>query len=144
VKNFVLSYNICSRSKNSRHQPYGLLQPLPISNKPWSFVSIDFITDLPPLNKFDTICVIVDRFSKMAHLIPCKKTITGGETTKLFMDNVYRYYGLLEDIIFDRGPQFISKFWQFLFKILQVKIKLSSTFHLQTDGQIKQVNQILE
>jgi len=81
-------------------------------------MSMDFITDLPPSNKFYTICVIIDQFSKMAHFIPCKKTITGEETTKLFMDNVYRYHGLLEDIISDWGPQFISKFWQSLFKIL--------------------------
>lgn len=144
VKNFVLSCDTCSRSKNPRHRPYGLLQPLPVPEKPWSSVSMDFITDLPMSNKFDSICVLVDRFSKMAHFVPCRKTITGEETAKLFIDNIYRFHGLPEDIVSDRGPQFVSKFWQALFEILQVKIKLSSAFHPQTDGQTERVNQVLE
>jgi len=105
---------------------------------------MDFIIDLSTSNKFNTICVVVDRIQKMAHFVRCKKTSIGEETTKLFIDNIYCYHGLLEDIISNRGPQFISKFWQLLIKILQVKIKLSSTFHLQTNGQTEQVNQILE
>ena len=80
----------------------------------------------------------------MAHFAPCKKTITGEETVKLFIDNIYRYHGLPNDIVSNRGPQFVSKFWQSLFKILQVEIKLSLAFHPQMDGQTEQVNQVLE
>jgi hypothetical protein len=70
----------------------------------------------------------------MAHFVPCKKTITGEEIARFFVDNVYRYRGLLDDIISDRGPQFVSKFWRSLFEILKVDIKLSSAFHPQTKG----------
>jgi len=105
---------------------------------------MDFIIDLPPLSEFDTICVIVDRFSKMTHFVPCKKTITSKETTRLFIDNIYRYHGLPDDIVSDCGSQFVFKFWQSLFEIFKVKIKLSSTFHPQTDRQMERVNQILE
>jgi len=105
---------------------------------------MDFITDLPPSAKIDTICVVVDRFSKMAHFIPYKKTIIGEETTKVFINNIYRYPGLPDDIISNRRPQYISKFWQLLFEILKVKIKLLLAFHPQTNGQIEQVNQVLE
>ena len=105
---------------------------------------MDFIVDLPPSNIFDCICVIFDRFSKMTHFVPCKKTITSEDTVKLFIDNIYRYHGLPDDIVSDRGPQFVSKFWQSLFKILQVKIKLSLAFHLQIDRQTEWINQILE
>ena len=105
---------------------------------------MDFIVDLPPSNTFYYICVVVDRVSKMAHFAPCKKIITSEDTTKLFIDNIYRYHGLPDDIVFDRGPQFVSKFRQSSFKILQVKIKLSLAFHPQTDGQMERVNQILE
>jgi hypothetical protein len=80
----------------------------------------------------------------MAHFIPCNKIVTGEETARLFMDNIYNYYGLLDDSISDRGSQFILEFWQSLFKILKVKIKLSSTYHPQTNGQIESDNQILE
>lgn len=144
VKDFVLSCDTCSRSKNPRHRPYGLLQPLPIPQRPWSSVSMDFITDLPPSATFDAICVVVDRLTKMAHFIPCRKSISGEETAKLFLDNIYRYHGLPDDIISDRGPQFISRFWRSLFEILKVDIKLSSAFHPQTDGQTERVNQVLE
>ena len=90
VKEFVLSCDICSRSKNPRHRPYRLLQPLPIPHRPWSSVSMDFITDLPPSNSFDSIFVVVDRLTKMAHFIPCKKTSSSEDTARFFLDNVYR------------------------------------------------------
>ena len=92
---------MCSRSKNPRHRPYGLLQPLPIPERPWSSVSMDFITDLPPSATFDAIYVVVDRLTKMAYFIPYKKSISGEETTRLFLDNIYRYHGLPDNIISD-------------------------------------------
>ena len=118
IKEYVLSCDIFSCSKNPQHRPYGLLQLLFVPKRPWSSVSMNFIVDLPPLNAFDYICVIVDRFSKMAHFVPYKKIIIGEDTAKFFIDNIYRYHGLLDDIVSDRGPQFVSKFWQSLFKIL--------------------------
>jgi hypothetical protein len=144
VKEFVLSCDTCSRSKNPQHCSYGLLQPLPIPRQPWSSVSMDFITNLPSSKNFDKIFVIIDRLTKMVHFVPCTKTITREEIVRLFVDNIYRYLGLHDDIISDRGPQFISKFWRSLFEILKVDIKLSSTFHPQTDGQMERVNQVLE
>ena len=80
----------------------------------------------------------------MAHFTPCKKTISSEETARLFFDTIYRYHGLPDDIISDRGPQFVSQFWKSLFQTLKVDIKLSSAFHPQTDGQTERVNQILE
>ncbi|GGV52160.1 hypothetical protein GCM10010495_81890 [Kitasatospora herbaricolor] len=64
---------------------------------------MDFITDFPSSRFYDSIFVIVDRFTKMAHFVPCTKFITGEETVKLFIDNIYRYHGLPKDIISDRG-----------------------------------------
>ena len=105
---------------------------------------MDFITDLSASNSFDSIFVVVDRLTKMAHFIPCKKTSSSEDTIRLFLDNVYRYHGLLDDIVSDRGTQFVSKFWRSLFDILKVEIKLSSAFYTQTDGQTERVNQVLE
>ena len=85
---------------------------------------MDFITDLPPSNSFDSILVVVDRLTKMAHFIPCKKTSSSEDTTRFFLNNVYRYHGLPDDIVSDRGTQFVSKFWRSLFEILKVDIKL--------------------
>jgi hypothetical protein len=80
----------------------------------------------------------------MDYFMPCSKTVTNEEIARLFMDNIYRYQCLLDDIISDHGLQFTSKFWHSKFKILKVKIKLSSTHHPQTDGQTEGINQVLE
>ena len=144
VKEFIRSCETCARAKIPRHRPYGLLQPLPISKGPWLSLSMDFITDLPSSNLKDSILVVVDRLTKMAHFIPCNKTITGEETAKLFLENIYRIHGLPNDIVSDRGSQFISNFWRGLFQILGVKINLSTAYHPQSDGQTERVNQILE
>ena len=122
------------RSKKPRHHPYGLLQPMPIPESPWKSISLDFIMDLPPSKGFDSILTVVDRFTKMVHFLPCTKTITSQETTDLLMREVFRHHGLLDDIISDRGPQFISKFWRHIFKILHSSCKLSSGYHTETNG----------
>ena len=129
VKDYTKTCDICSRSKIPRHRPYGLLQPLNVPERPWSSISMDFITDLPESNGADAILVVVDRLTKMAHFVPCNKTITSEQTARLFIDNIYKSHGLPEDIISDRGTQFTSSFWNSLFKILGVKIKLSTAFH---------------
>jgi hypothetical protein len=105
---------------------------------------MDFITDLPSSKDYDSIFVVVDQLTKMAHFIPYNKTVTCEETAQLFMDNIYKYHGLPNDIISDHGSQFTSKFWKSLFKMFIVKIKLFSAYHPQTDGKIERVNQILE
>jgi hypothetical protein len=140
VKDYVTTCDTYSRSKNPRHWPYRLLQLLPIPETPWTSISMDFIVDLPKSKSFDSVFVVVDRLTKMAHFVPCNKTITCKETTRLFLENVYKYHGLSDDIISDHGTQFTSKFWQSMFKILQVKINLSSAYHPQTDGQTEQMN----
>ena len=144
VKEFVTTCDICSRSKIPRHRPYGLLRLFEIPKKPWTSISMNFIVDLPPSKGFDSIFIVVDRLTKMAHFVSCNKIMTSEETARLFIDNVYKYHRLPDDIIFDRGIQFTSKFWQSLFKILQVEIKLSLAYHPQTDGQTERVNQVLE
>jgi hypothetical protein len=112
IKAFIKSCDICSRSKTARHRPYGLLQPLPVPYRPWSSIYMDFITDLPPSGGHDSILVVVDRFTKMAHFIPCSKAISGAATTNLILENVVCLHGLPDGIISDRGPPFISHFWK--------------------------------
>ena len=90
--------------------------------------------DLLLFNNLHSIFVVVDCFTKMAHFILCNKiVVTGEEMARLFINNIYKYHGLPDDIISDRGMQFMSKFWQSLFKILQVEIKLPSAYHSQMD-----------
>jgi hypothetical protein len=90
VKDYVTTCDIYSHSKVPRHCPYELLRPLPIPRKPWSLISTDFITNLPSSKAFDSIFVVVDRLTKMAHFMPFNKTGLGEETMRLFMDNIYK------------------------------------------------------
>ena len=148
VRQFVIDYvstcDVCCRSKIPRHRPYGLLRPLPIPNGPWKSISIDFITDLPSSQDYDAILTVVDRFTKMAHFLPCRKTFSSQETANLVMREVFKHHGLPDEIISDRGPQFIAKFWTHLLEILRISRKLSSSYHPQTDGQTERTNQTLE
>ena len=105
---------------------------------------MDFITELPQSNSFDCIFVVMNRLTKMAHFVPYKKTSSSEDTAKLFLDNVYRYHSVPDDIVSDRDTQFVSKFWRSLFEILKVDTKLSSALHPQTDGQTERVNEVLE
>jgi hypothetical protein len=144
IRDYVQSCDVCARSKPSRHKPYGLLMPLEAPKRPWESVSMDFITDLPKSNGCDSILVVVDRFTKMAHFIPCTKKISSEKTAQLFLQHVVRLHGLPKDIVSDRGPQFHSKLWKHLFGLLGTKISLSSAFHPESDGQTERVNQVLE
>jgi len=144
VEKYVKSCDVCQRSKSARHKPYGLLNPLPVPHAPWTDVTMDFIVKLPPSKGFDSILVVVCRRTKMAHFIPCQEKINASQTADLFMKNVYKLHGLPERMVTDRGPQFTSKFWTAIFKLLKVDTILSSAYHPQTDGQSERVNQCLE
>ena len=95
---------------------------------------MDFITDLPVSKGFDAILTVVDRLTKMAHFVPCTKSITNQEVVDLVMRELFKHHGLPEDIISDRGPQFISKFWKHILKLLRISAKLSSGYHPETNG----------
>ena len=144
IRRYVRSCTTCARAKTLRHSPYGLLQPLPVPDKLWTELSMDFIVELPLSEGYDSILVVVDRFSKMTHFIACNKEITAQATAELFMRNIVRIHGLPKSIVSDRGPQFISKFWKGLFALMGTEIKLSTSHHPQTDGQTERVNQALE
>ena len=103
VKEFIQSCNTCARGNFLWHRPYGLFHLLPLLKDPWLSLSIDFITDLPLVNENDSIFVVVNWLTKMAHFIPCNKTIIEEWTTKLFLDNIYCIHWLPNDIVLDRG-----------------------------------------
>ncbi|MBW0566812.1 hypothetical protein O181_106527, partial [Austropuccinia psidii MF-1] len=117
---------ICSRNKNIHHKKVGLPKPLPIPNGPWICLSMDFITQLPLSNSFDSILVIVDRFSKMAIFTPTMSSIASLDLSHLFIKNISSKHGL---------PSSIQ---------LKLSRDLSTTYHPEVDGQTGRVNQILE
>jgi hypothetical protein len=144
IKKYVGGCDTCQRSKSSNHKPYGLLQPLPVPDRPWSSISVDFITQLPVSNGHTAICVFVDRFTKMAHFAPTTDTVDAEGTVQLFFEKVFAAHGLPDDVVSDRGVTFTSKFTKTVFKALHIEQNLSTAFHPRTDGQTERVNSILE
>jgi hypothetical protein len=92
----------------------------------------------------DSICVFVDRLTKMVHFVPCKEKRSAKGFAKLYVDNVFRYHGLSKEFISDRDDRFTSEFWKGVTELLGTRLCVSSSFHPQTDGQTERVNQTLE
>jgi RNase H-like domain found in reverse transcriptase/Reverse transcriptase (RNA-dependent DNA polymerase)/Integrase zinc binding domain len=150
VKEYIKSCEVCQRTKSKRHRPYGELLPLPIPNKKFEEITMDFITDLPPSkdssgNVCDSLFVVVDRLTKMAKYIPCLKTINADELAQVYLDRVVLDdWGVPKGIVSDRGPVFTSAFWSTFCFLLATRRRLSTAFHPQTDGQTERQNQSVE
>jgi len=144
VKRYVEGCDACQRNKNRTEQPAGKLMPNSILEKPWTHISADFITKLSLAQGYDSILVVVDRLTKMVHFVPTTEKTSAEGLARLFRDNVWKLYGLLESIISDRGPQFAAGLMRELSGMLGIASKLSTAFHPQTDGQTERVNQELE
>ena len=86
--------------------------PLSVPEGPWQSISMDLITDLPKSEGFDLIFVVVDRFSKEAHFIPCKKTCTTRQVADILKEHVWQIYRMPLSVFSDQGPQFTSHFLQ--------------------------------
>uniref|UniRef100_A0A3Q2Q3I6 Gypsy retrotransposon integrase-like protein 1 n=1 Tax=Fundulus heteroclitus TaxID=8078 RepID=A0A3Q2Q3I6_FUNHE len=126
VGEFVAACSPCSQAKASRRPPSGLLRPLPVPSRPWSSLSMDFITGLPSSDGFTVILTIVDRFSKMVHLVPLLKLPSAKEMGFILAKEVFRLHGLPSDIVSDRGPQFVARYWQEFCAMLGISVNLSS------------------
>ncbi|XP_028802960.1 uncharacterized protein LOC114758115 [Neltuma alba] len=108
-------------------------------------ISMDFITGMPRTPAgYDAIWVIVDRLTKSAHFLPIKSTYSLERLTKLYIDEIVRLHGVPESIISDRDPRFTSNFWQSLHEAMGTKLKFSTAYHPQTDGQTERTIQTLE
>ena len=144
TREFVNACPVCNQHKVSHQAPAGLLQPLPVPHRPWSHISLDFVTGLPPSQGHTAILTVVDRFSKMAHFIPLPKLPSAKETAELVLQHVFRLHGLPVDVVSDRGPQFSSVFWREFCTLIGASASLSSGFHPQTNGQTERKNQEME
>jgi hypothetical protein len=145
VRDFVLGCEVCQSEKSVHKLPAGLLQPLQLPEEKWSDVSLDFIMGLPVSErKNDGILTVVDRATKMVHLVPVQQTITAAETARLYWERIGCLHGIPRSIVSDRDPRFVSKFWQEFWKILGSKLRMSSAHHPQTDGQTEAANRVVE
>ena len=143
VKNYVDDCIICKRAKMIQ-QKKAAVDPLPVPPHPWHTCGMDFITDLPDCSGYDSILVVIDHLTRLAHFIPCKSTITAKEVAELFLKEIVRLHGIPIIIVSDRDPLFTSKFWDTLWRALGTKLNMSTARRPQTDGLSERVNETLQ
>ena len=145
VEDYCRSCAVCCANKAPNDLPAGLLRPLPIPERVWDSVGVDFVGPLPVSSEGnDCILVLVDRFSKMLKLRPCKTTITAAQTGRLLLDMLLDIGKLPTSIISDRDVRFTSAAWGQLWGGLKVQLKMSSAYHPQTDGQTERANRTMQ
>ena len=134
VKRYVEGCDACQQNKNQTQPLVGKLMPNSILEKAWTHISADFITKLPLAQGYDSILVVVDRFTKMVHFIPTTEKTSAEGLAQLFRDNIWKLHRLPDSIISDRGPQFAAGIMKELNQMLGIDTQLSTAFYLQTDG----------
>ncbi|KAJ6436286.1 retrovirus polyprotein [Purpureocillium lavendulum] len=144
ARQFVRNCDVCGRS-NVWREKRGLLKPLPVPERIWSELSIDFVTDLPPTksNGSTNMMVLTERLSKSVVLESLKDT-TAETTARALVRNVLQHHGIPAAIVTDRGTQFTSRIWKRLCELLRIKQRLSTAWHPETDGATERANQEVE
>jgi Integrase zinc binding domain len=147
IKNYVQGCGICQQFKINRSPSNLAYVVIEAANntRPFAKCSMDLITDLPPMEGYDSILVMVDQgLLKGVILCPCVKTITWEGTATLLCDNLFKRFGLPDEIISDRDPRFAAHAFQELLRLLNIKSNLTTAYHPQSDGATKRVNQEIE
>jgi hypothetical protein len=141
---YVKHCDLCNWTKVQCRRPIGELHPSETPEAPWDTISVNFIVELPESHGYDTIMYVVDSLTKHVHFIPTHTTINAEGTALLFFKEVWRHHRTPQVVVSDRGPQFVAAFTCELYKLLRIKLALSTAYHPQTDSQTERVNQVLE
>jgi len=140
IERYIDEYNTCQRHKNQSDALAGKLIPNAILEKPWSHISIDFITKLPLAQEYDSILVVCNHFTKMAYFIVTTEKILAEGLARIFWDHIWKLYGLPESIVSNRRLQFTAGIMKKLNELLGIQTKLLTTYYSQTNRQMERVN----
>ena len=137
TEKFISSCEICQTTKWTSQWMPGLLHQLPIPDTPWTSIVMDFIGPFPKSLDSNYLWVIVCHLTSQVHLVPIKMTTNALELAYEFLKNVVCLHRLPKSIVSDRDSKFMSKFWTELHHLLGVRLKMTTSFHPQGDGQAK-------
>jgi hypothetical protein len=143
VRRFCRNCDSCGRNKVWRDLKNGLLQPLPVPDRFFQEISMDFMVDLPESDGCKHLLVIKDRLSKTVGF-EAMPSMNAEECAEVFMERWVRHHGLPRAITSDRGTNWTGTFWRHLCKLLGVTQRLSSAYHPQTDGGPERMNQEIQ
>jgi hypothetical protein len=147
IDKFGYSCKACKMSKPKNSAPTGLLHSLPIPQRPWDSIGMDFVGPFPDCLGYNYLLVAICRLTNMVSLTPMKVTDTSSDVAWLYVRDVVRLHGIPRSIISDRDTKFTAKFWCELHRLTGSKLMMSTSFHPQTDGAseraIRNVSQIL-
>ena len=141
VAAYVRGCKKCQCTKTFPAKPSGLLAPNLVPTSNWQVISVDLITQLPQSQGNDAVLVVVDRLSKMIHLVPTNGELTSEGLARLYRDRVCKDFGFPKRILSDRGTQFASNFMRDFNRLMGIQANLSTAYHPQTDGQMEWINQ---
>jgi hypothetical protein len=130
IAEYVALCDTCQRVKVEHQRPTGLLQSLQVPEWKWEEIAMDFIVGLPRTqSSYDSIWVIMDQLTKIAHFIPVKTTYSGPKLAELYKARIVCLHEVSKKIVSNRGTQFTSKFWERLHETLDTQLRFSSAYH---------------
>jgi len=135
VRRYMEGCDLCQRIKNRTEKVVGKLKLSEVPEKPWTHLTVDFITKLPIVAGKDAILVICNRLSKIIYFVATIEGTLVEGLARLFRDNVWKLHELLESVVSDRGPQFAAELTKELNRMLGIETRLLTVFHPQMDGQ---------
>jgi RNase H-like domain found in reverse transcriptase/Reverse transcriptase (RNA-dependent DNA polymerase)/Integrase zinc binding domain/Chromo (CHRromatin Organisation MOdifier) domain/Retroviral aspartyl protease/Zinc knuckle len=143
VELYVKSCPSCARNKSSTQAPAGFLHPMPIPRDRFTEMALDFVGTLAPSRGFDTILVMTDRLTDYVKFEPTHSTATAADIADLVYRSWYRQFGLPKAMTSDRDKLFTSHFWKELHKRIRVDLRMSTSFHPETDGSSEKSNKTM-
>jgi len=150
IEEIIRKCNVCICMKHKQHKSYELLKSLSTSNHAWKSIALNFIVKLFKSKKrvieaiYDFILIITDRLIKYEYFLSYKKATFAEDLIYTFLRMIVANHELSDEIISNRDKLFTSKFWKFLINQLEIHHKLSTAYHLQTNEQMKRMNQTLK
>ena len=134
TKKFVESCDICQRIKQPTLWPAGKAKMIQVPERPFQSICIDIIGPFPPSQGYEYALVVVDRFSSFIRIVPLKKKFNTRDIVEALISKIECYHGIPQEIISDRGPQFVSNYFTELHQAFSVHLSPSTAFHQQTKG----------